>query len=57
MLGIVMSTAKHMDTRSHMAAQGDIITLSLPYKHMLNINKNILDIRKMVAVEVMKGGK
>jgi|TARA_B110000977_G_scaffold86036_1_gene114661 predicted dinucleotide-binding enzyme len=40
-----------------MAAQGDIITLSLPYKHMLNINKNILDIRKMVAVEVMKGGK
>ena len=52
-----MSTAKHMDTRSHMAAQPDIITLSLPYKHKLNINKNILDIRKMVAVEVMKGGK
>ena len=26
-------------------------------KHVLNINRNILDIRKMVAVEVMKGGK
>ena len=57
MVGIVMSISNHMDTRSHMAAQPDIITLSLPYKHKLNINKNMLDIRKMVAVEVMKGGK